>query len=157
MEATAETIALAPASGRKLTSTQARALQKALRKENSAWPAHLVDIDIGSRFAGIPKGFNTPVRAWRSSEFVAHLFTHEARGFMLGRLTINRTMVDDRGEWLSGIEWDTLMRLKREAGFGDHDALEAYPADGDVVNVANMRHLFLFSEPVAFIWRNGAR
>lgn len=139
--------------GRKLTSTQARALQKALRKENASWTGKLVEVEVGEKFRGVPGGFNPPVRAWRSAEHVVQLFTHEARGFLVGRLTVNRAMVDDKGEWLADISWDTLMRLKREAGFGGLDALEAYPADDDVVNVANMRHLFLFSEPVAFIWR----
>jgi hypothetical protein len=32
-------------------------------------------------------------------------------------------------------------------------AVEIYPADGDVVAVANMRHLWLLPEAPAFAWR----
>ena len=55
--------------------------------------------------------------------------------------------------WADGLSWEDLMALKRQCGRGDRDALEVYPADKDVVNVANMRHLWLPAEPVAFAWR----
>jgi hypothetical protein len=45
------------------------------------------------------------------------------------------------------------MQLKRECGRGDRDAVEVYPADRDIVNVANMRRLFFPPEPLAFKWR----
>jgi len=35
----------------------------------------------------------------------------------------------------------------------DADAIEIFPADMDVVNVANMRHLWVMAEPVEFAWR----
>lgn len=56
--------------------------------------------------------------------------------------------------WLDGITFDELMQLKRECGRGDLDALEVYPADFDLVNVANMRHLFIVPGGVSFAWRN---
>jgi len=68
------------------------------------------------------------------------------------RLTICRTsLAGDR--WQDGITWDDLQRLKRECGYGDADAIEIFPADMDVVNVANMRHLWVMAEPVEFAWR----
>ena len=39
------------------------------------------------------------------------------------------------------------------AGFGDRDAVEVYPADNAIVNVANMRHLFVFENPLPYVWR----
>lgn len=35
------------------------------------------------------------------------------------------------------------------------DAGEVFPAESDVVNVANMRHLWLLREPPPFGWRRG--
>lgn len=44
------------------------------------------------------------------------------------------------------------MRLKAECGRGDKWAVELYPPDEAVVNVANIRHLWLLPEPPAFGW-----
>jgi hypothetical protein len=70
------------------------------------------------------------------------------------RISVNRAEIDDKGDWLQGISWDTLMEIKRQIGYGDFDAVEVYPKDKDVVNVANMRHLFILDEPLDFIWRS---
>lgn len=72
------------------------------------------------------------------------------------RLSICRTTLDgDR--WADGITWDELQRIKRECGYGDADAIEIYPGDLDVVNVANMRHLWIMAEPVACAWRKATK
>jgi hypothetical protein len=70
------------------------------------------------------------------------------------RISVNRTEIDDDGNWLQGISWDTLMFIKKEVGYGDFDAVEVYPKEIDVVNVANIRHLFILKEPLDFIWRS---
>ena len=70
------------------------------------------------------------------------------------RISVNKTHIDDNGSWLQGISWDDLMLIKRLIGYGDFDAVEVYPKDQDVVNVANMRHLFILNEPLDFIWRS---
>lgn len=69
------------------------------------------------------------------------------------RITVNRVEIDDNGDWLQGISWDDLMTIKRLVGYGDFDAVEVYPRDKDIVNVANMRHLFILNESLDFIWR----
>jgi hypothetical protein len=40
-------------------------------------------------------------------------------------------------------------------GFGAADALEVYPRDGDVVNVANIRHLWVLRDPLPWAWGEG--
>jgi hypothetical protein len=35
------------------------------------------------------------------------------------------------------------------------DAVEVYPPAGDVVNVANMRHLWVLRDRLPFAWRGG--
>ena len=70
------------------------------------------------------------------------------------RLSINRAGLDKGGEWQQGISWEDMQRLKREAGYGNHDAVEVFPPDDDVVNVANMRHLWILPRgAVSFAWR----
>ncbi len=49
--------------------------------------------------------------------------------------------------------WDELQRIKSECGYGNTDAIEIYPADDDVVNVANMRHLWILDSRIPFAWR----
>ena len=42
----------------------------------------------------------------------------------------------------------------KRRGCGARDAVEVYPADADVVNVANMRHLWLVAGELAFKWKS---
>jgi hypothetical protein len=63
------------------------------------------------------------------------------------RLSINRTQRDG-DKWLDGITWDELQRIKHDIGMGDAYAVEVYPRDIDIVNVANMRHLWVLPQPL---------
>jgi hypothetical protein len=68
------------------------------------------------------------------------------------RLSVMRTDFDLRTRHQrADITWDDLQRLKGEAGYGKMTAVEIYPPDDRVVNVANMRHLFLVDAP-RFMW-----
>lgn len=89
-------------------------------------------------------------RVLRSRDFLVQVYHEE--GAVEFRLSVLRTTLEgDR--WQDGITWDELQRLKAECGFADRDAIEIYPAARDVVNVANIRHLWLMREPVSFAWR----
>lgn len=93
------------------------------------------------------------VRVWRSREFLVQEYAERAP--VLVRLSVLRTTVDPQAaRWVDGITWDQLQQIKAECGYSDHDALELYPIDADVVNVANLRHLWVMREHVAFAWRN---
>lgn len=113
----------------KLNALQPRALRQMPRHE---WPsAHPSLLEV-----------------WRSQGFLVQI-VEEPNGYE--RMTVCRSTHNETS-WDDLITWDELMDLKRECGRGDKDALEVYPADRDVVNVANMRHLFFPPEPVAFKW-----
>lgn len=85
----------------------------------------------------------TPVEAWRSKYFLAVLFDEPGQPYQ--RLTVNRCAIDTRtGGWADGIPWDELQRIKSEIGLGDRWAIEVFPPDDRVVNVAAMRHLWVF-------------
>lgn len=91
---------------------------------------------------------------WRSRKFLVQGF-REVTGMV--RLSVNRTEWDERKKRFRGdIAWDDLQRLKGEAGYPDAAAVEVFPPDDRVVNVANMRHLWILPDVPAWIW-GGAR
>lgn len=66
------------------------------------------------------------------------------------RISVNRTKVKPSGEWDDNLSWDELMQIKNELGFADEYAVEVYPKEKDVVNVANMRHLWVLPDSLRF-------
>lgn len=86
---------------------------------------------------------------WQSRDFLA-IHYRDDRG---ERLSVNRTAFDRQtGSWRDGIPWDDLQRIKHQCGLGDRWAVELYPPDRDIVNVAAMRHLWLLTEQPAYGW-----
>jgi hypothetical protein len=76
---------------------------------------------------------------------------------VLVRLSACRTdWVARQNRWAEIDGWDTMQRIKNECGYGDFDAVEVYPRDADLVNVANMRHLWVLKRPLGFAWRSGS-
>lgn len=127
-----------------------RAKRAFLKAENAKYPAHLESVP---EYAWPNKHRAENLRYfWRSRDFCVQGF-HEKAGWI--RLSVCRCALKSNGDWEEGISWDQLQRLKRECGFGDRDAFEIYPADGNVVNVANMRHLWISPEPLTQTWRSG--
>lgn len=121
--------------------------RRQLALENLDYPEHLVEVPLGNLGqirSSIPK------RVWRSRRFMVVLWM-ELSGWQ--RLTCQRTKLLPNGEWKDGLSWDDLQRLKAEAGFGDHWAVECFPPDSQVVNVANLRHLFLLPAAPDFGWK----
>lgn len=123
-----------------------RQQRKALERENLRWPEHLVEIP---RDRIPPHQDGKFARVMRSRHFLLQEFV-EPGGII--RLSVNRSTLLGDGRWEDGIAWDDLQRLKAEAGYADRFAVEIYPADVDVVNVGNVRHLWLLPEPLAFAW-----
>jgi hypothetical protein len=68
------------------------------------------------------------------------------------RLTVNRAWRKDGG-WGQDITWDELQRIKRAVGYGDSYAVEVYPPDMEIVNCANMRHLWVMDQPLDIGWK----
>jgi hypothetical protein len=106
------------------------------------WPSHVVE--------GAPR-----IDVLRSRAFLVQVFQEDCDVI---RLSINRTEWDERASrFREDISWDDLQRLKEEAGYGDRCAVEVLPPDRLVVNVANMRHVFVLpaGKTLPFVW--GAR
>tara|TARA_B100002049_G_scaffold223617_1_gene194315 strand:+ start:15932 stop:16261 length:330 start_codon:yes stop_codon:yes gene_type:complete len=55
-------------------------------------------------------------------------------------------------KWADGITWDQLNSIKSAIGFAKEFAVECYPEEKNIVNVANMRHLWIMKERLPFAW-----
>ena len=125
-----------------------RAAAKYMQEQNVRYPAHLVEVPRDEWPEYVPPGLLT---AYRSKTYLVQVF-NEGKDGVLVRLSVIRTGITPKGGWLQDIPWEDLQRLKREAGYADFDAVEVYPQDGDVVNVANIRHLWVMAHPLRFKW-----
>ena len=90
----------------------------------------------------------TRIKVFLNDTFLVQIFS-EANGFY--RLSVNVTK-QRFGVWKDGITWDQLQEIKRLVGYGNLCAVEIYPPDEHLVNVANFRHLWIVPEP-PFMWR----
>lgn len=90
---------------------------------------------------------NPPRKVWRSRDFLAQLFKQGNHY----RLSVNHTQIDATGQWVGDITWDELMKCKRQCGYSECWAVEIYPPDEHLVNVANIRHLWLVEQP-SYAW-----
>jgi hypothetical protein len=118
-----------------------------MEEENKKYPVtSFVETPLPSKYLNNPKA---PFKVLRSRNSLVQLYKEGD----YTRISVNLTRIKDTGDWEEGITWDNLMDIKRQLGYGDFDAVEVYPKDNDVVNVANIRHLFILNEPLPFIWR----
>ena len=85
-----------------------------------------------------------PLRAWISNKFLAVLYEQRIDGKR--RLTVNQTRRNGKS-WRDGITWDELQRVKNECLGEDVWCVEVDPAQTDLVNVSNMRHLWVLDGP----------
>lgn len=96
-----------------------------------------------------PEMHGPPNRAWWCDEYLVQEYL-EADEHV--RLTVSSR--DHHGAaWVDRIPWDVLQMIKARVGYGDRCAVEVYPADEDLVNVAKMRHLWVLPETPAYVWR----
>ena len=138
-----------------LTGSARRQMERAMREESLKFGEMLREIPFEDWSVSQRNNPDRPLRALRSRDFLVQVY-NEGNGGVLVRLSINRTRLNAAGtRWEDGITWDDLQRLKNEAGYGDFDAVEVYPRQSDVVNVANVRHLWVMAEPVLFKWARG--
>lgn len=127
-----------------------RDIKKYMKKTSKKFPEHLVTIP-NKEWPEMTHISKKLFALMRSNKFLVQIYTEERPCFV--RLSVCKTELYG-STWKDGISWDELMQIKRECGYGAYDALEIYPNDNDIVNVSNMRHLFVMKEPVPFAWRN---
>lgn len=129
---------------------QRREANKSLLAESLRWPVALREVPAEEWPENQPAGLS---RVWRSRGFLVQEYT-QSNGFV--RLSFNRATVGAGGHWEQDITWEELQRLKAECGYEDRWAVEIYPAAANVVNVANMRHLWLLDDAPAYAWNANA-
>lgn len=125
-----------------------RSQRKQLERDNKQWPVEL-RLWPENQWPPVSNRTRAPDELWRSRDFLVQIYKENDD---VERLSVIRTKVEgDR--FVDGISWEDLQRLKRECGRGDRDAVEIFPADKDIVNVANMRHLWVLPYPFDLAWR----
>lgn len=133
-----------------LSHTDHAAMHKQLQRDNSRQGEKLAEVPQGEWPDSLRIAKVRPFRVWRSRKFLVQEFA-ELDGVI--RLSVNRTAIQRDGRWVDGITWDHLQALKAEAGYGKRDAVEVFPPDYDLVDVANMRHLWVLPYKLPFAWR----
>ena len=110
-----------------------------IRAYSNTFPSHLVRVTQPN----LPTHFKSEIlESWRSKKFVLVVYAINEN---IERISINRADFNkDFTRWNDKISWDDLQRLKAECGRGHLEAVEVYPADKDIVNVANIRHIWVF-------------
>jgi hypothetical protein len=96
----------------------------------------------------------TLLKAYKNRDFLVQIY-EEPTGYT--RLSINRTKhVGRRSDgsrlWKDGITWDQLQTIKNTLGYENSWLVECYPPEPQLVNVANIRHLFVLPEDPVFGW-----
>lgn len=127
-----------------------RELNKYLKKTSKKYPGHLIHIPA-EEWPEITHRSKKLIDVMRSNRFLVQIYSEESPCVV--RLSTCKTEMFG-SSWKDGITWEELMQIKRECGYEDRDAVEIYPNDNDIVNVSNMRHLFVMKEPLPFAWRN---
>lgn len=91
---------------------------------------------------------NAPTTVLKNDEFLVQIYNLTGEPT---RITVNKVKRKNN-DWADGITWDQLMQVKRLVGYANKCAIEIYPPDQDIVNVANMRHLWIVDMP-DFAWQ----
>lgn len=122
--------------------------RRTLAEDNKRWPPYLVPVPREEWPALHRVG--PIVEVWRSRTLLVQV--REPRNGAQW-VSVNRTALDDTGRFRDGLTWDELQEVKRQIGRGDRWAVELYPADDEVENINNIRHLWLLDEEPPFGFR----
>lgn len=96
------------------------------------------------------------LKVWRSRRYLVQLFAIASPTYPeLVRLSVSRVTLQSNGRWRDGLSWDELYTIKTETGFENWYGFEVYPRACDLINIANMRHLWLIPEPLGIGWFEG--
>lgn len=90
------------------------------------------------------------IEVWMNRYFLVQIYREENG---VKRLSILRAALKNDMGWADRITWDELQEIKNQCGFSDMAAVEVFPPSCDVVNVANMRHLWVLPSVPSYCWR----
>lgn len=129
-----------------------REQRRQLARDNAKLPKHLTVVPPADWPQSVLSSDKPPVAVFRSRTFLVQKYL--AAPPAIARLSVLRTTLDGE-RWKDGITWDELQAIKNELGYFAHTAVEVFPPMRDVVNVANIRHLWVLDGPLPFAWRAG--
>jgi len=150
LEGASKTIAKTPQRATIMSHKKAKAVRQGLKpKTPDTRMRKLANGEVLKAWAGLK---HRPLAVYQSRDFLAQV--HPANGAAAFRVSINRKETTEKGtaNWQDGITWDELQRIKSEIGMENFWAVEIFPPDHQVVNVANMRHLWVLNAPPNFAW-----
>ena len=122
-------------------------MNELMEEENAKWPARLKKLSKSEWPATQQRWL---MEVWRSRGFLVQVYYQGE----VKRLSVCRTTIKQNGNWAEEITWNDLQALKEQCGYGDKAAVEIYPPDKDIVNAANMRHLWVLDTPPDFMWKD---
>lgn len=128
-----------------LNRQQRRQLQRQADKENRTWPETLTLIppEEWQNKPMLPAGLE---QVWRSKRFLVQIYKTSLPFPEYARISVQRVedaaFRQDKGKH-APISWDDLQAIKSQVQRGEDLAIEIYPPDSEIVNVASMRHLWL--------------
>lgn len=126
-----------------------RAKQKILDRMNKQYCEKLVPVLRQEWPEQKTTGRSELLLVFRNNKFLVQVFKENE----MIRISVNRTDLKPDGGWQDDITWDDLQDIKREIGFGNKLAVEIYPRDVDIVNVANIRHLWIMDDNIELGWK----
>lgn len=128
---------------------QLRLLRRKLREDSKKFEVGVFVEIPRSEWPSVQQ--TVPLRSvFRSKNLLVQIFEGQPT-----RLSISKIELRSDGNWADGITWDELQECKDRCGFSMSDAVEAFPVRKDIVNVANVRHLWIMpKEMTTFFWRS---
>lgn len=130
---------------RELNREQRRALAKAKRPLIASYPEKLTKVPDGDKSLPYTSHAMDLREVWRSKKFTV----------MVWNVPAGTKISVQRNEWnpttrryADGITWDEIMEIKRDIGLGESTGIEFFPADSEVINIANVRHIWFISDEI---------
>lgn len=132
---------------RNLNRAQRRALAKNEKKLFAAnFTDELTPIEPGSPFFPYTSAKDALLKVYQSRKFRVRIWDEAAHPTVKCRISIERIDYAGGQRQQDGISWDELQDIKNKVGFADYCAVEVFPPENRVINLANARHLWVLHE-----------
>ena len=129
---------------------KSRADRRWLKSQNKKWPANPLALPP-EQWQHLDNNPENRIAVWRSRDYLIQIFREKNDVI---RLSVNRSVLRPDGLWEDCITWDELNWIKRKVGYGDRYGIEIFPPDQDIINVANMRHIWILPRPLDVGWKS---
>ena len=131
---------------RNLNREQRRALEKVKRQLIASYPDTLEIVrenDPNIPYSSHPQDIE---HIYRSKKYTVILWKQGIDPTLLmgQKISISRNEWDSKSRrYVGDIVFDEIMEIKREMGLGEEKCIEFYPKDSELVDLANMRHIWV--------------